>query len=280
MENTVSLLIQDTNPQWFATVDDQLVGPISSKDIVEQIRAGGLNFSSFVWKKTLSGWTRLYEIEDFHCLMVAAPKADLLEEAKKRSSSAPAKKAAASPAPAAEAKEEPREWFVYLQETQYGPFAKSEVQVLIQAKRVTPTTYIWKKGFADWQLANTVAEWKDTFAPPARAEKEAAKSSDKRIAPRKPFEAKIILTDGKEVGWAVCRDISVGGMQLLMDHAPGAVGTVLRLNVSSIGDIPSFACEGSIVRVLEDGRGFSFRFANLPTQARQAIEKYISITSE
>ena len=105
---------------------------------------------------------------------------------------------------------------------------------------------------------------------------EEAEATEKREAPRKPFEARILLTDGQEVGWALCRDISVGGMQMLMDHSPGDIGTSLKLNVSESVDIPSFTCQGQIVRVLEDGRGISFRFTSLPTEAKTAIEEYIS----
>jgi hypothetical protein len=34
--------------------------------------------------------------------------------------------------------------------------------------------------------------------------------------------------------------------------------------------------EGMVVRILEDGRGFSFRFEKLPENARKSIEKYFS----
>ena len=90
-----------------------------------------------------------------------------------------------------------------------------------------------------------------------------------------PFETKILLTDGKEVGWALCRDISVGGMQVLMDHSPGPAGTPLKLNVNPQANVPGFSCEGVVVRILEDGRGFSFRFTSLSNEAKSAIEKYI-----
>jgi hypothetical protein len=36
-----------------------------------------------------------------------------------------------------------------------------------------------------------------------------------------------------------------------------------------------FVAEGVIVRVLEDGRGFSFRFEGLSRESQEAIERYI-----
>ena len=64
-------------------------------------------------------------------------------------------------------------------------------------------------------------------------------------------------------------------MQVLMDHSPGPAGTALKLNVNPQPNMPGFACEGVVVRILEDGRGFSFRFTSLSGDAKSAIEKYI-----
>ncbi|MGZ3686350.1 MAG: PilZ domain-containing protein, partial [Bdellovibrionota bacterium] len=60
-----------------------------------------------------------------------------------------------------------------------------------------------------------------------------------------------------------------------MDHSPGPAGTPLKLNVNPQSNLPGFACEGVLVRILEDGRGFSFRFTSLSPEAKNAIEKYI-----
>jgi hypothetical protein len=171
---------------------------------------------------------------------------------------------------------EQRIWFLYMNNAQYGPFSASEVHLMAEAGRVNEATYLWKKGMTDWTLAHEVAELgiKKAAQPAAQGRSE-SRRIEKRHTPRKPFEAKIILTDGREVGWAICRDISIGGMQILMDHVPGDVGATIKINVTSNGDIPPFASDGEIVRILEDGRGFSFRFSNLPEKSKAAIEKYI-----
>ena len=50
----------------------------------------------------------------------------------------------------------------------------------------------------------------------------------------------------------------------------------IRINVHPTDpSLPSFVTEGEIVRVLEDGRGFSFRFNRLTDDARKAIQTYI-----
>jgi len=263
MENTLNLLMQDTALKWYTLVSDRPIGPLSAKEIVQRIKAHELNFASHVWKDGFTGWTRIYDVIDFKPLLPAEPSASLLEEIRSSSQAAP-------PPLAPQQKEELRVWYVYLDEASYGPVSDREVTGLIESKRINAGTYMWTKGFADWQQGKDVDYWKKRFLKP-----EAAKPADKRAAPRKPFETKILLTDGKEVGWAICRDISVGGMQVLMDHSPGPAGTQLKLNVNPQGNVPGFACEGVVVRILEDGRGFSFRFITLSIEAKTAIEKYI-----
>lgn len=267
MENTLTLLLQDTNAEWFSAGSGIPEGPLSPKDIVDRVQSGKFNLATHLWKEGMTGWQRLYEISKFRSLLPPEPSPDLISQIQEKT-----KKVTPPPIPS-KPKDEPRIWYVYLEETQYGPFSDTEIQSLMDASRVTAETYVWKKGFADWELAEKMSFFGKRADAPVAAPKLPA---DKRGAPRKPFEARIILTDGREVGWAICRDISIGGMQLLMDHMPGEVGAVLKMNVTSnMTNIPSFAVEGTIVRVLDDGRGFSFRFQNLPDDAKTAITKYI-----
>jgi len=264
MENTLNLLLQDTALKWYTVVNARPVGPLSAKEIVQRIQANELTFASHIWKEGFSGWTRIYDVIDFKPLLPAEPAATVIAEIQKSTQASP-------PPLSPNQKQDLRVWYVYLDEANYGPISDQEVGTLIKAGRINGGTHMWQKGFKDWQQVKDIP----AVAAILGVGKPAA-PADKRSAPRKPFETKILLTDGKEVGWAICRDISVGGMQVLMDQAPGPVGTSLKLNVSAQGNVPGFACEGQVVRILEDGRGFSFRFSTLTADARSAIEKYIS----
>lgn len=266
MENTLNLLLQDTALKWYTVVNARPVGPLSAKEIVQRIQAHELNFASHVWKEGFTGWTRLYDVIDFKPLLPAEPASSVIAEIQRSTQASP-------PPLAPQQKEALRTWYIYLDEQNYGPISDPEVLGLIHSGRISPTTFMWQKGFKDWQPAKDIAAWAAVVGSQAPAA--ATKSADKRATPRKPFETKILLTDGKEVGWAICRDISVGGMQVLMDSSPGPAGTTLKLNVNPQGNIPGFACEGTVVRILEDGRGFSFRFSTLTPDAKAAIEKYI-----
>lgn len=269
MENTLTLLLQDPSLKWYAVVNNRPIGPLAAKEVVERIKGGELSYASHVWKDGLRNWTRIYDVPDFQCLLPTQPAQSLIAEIQKSAQTAP-------PPLSPKQKEELRTWYVFVDETQYGPFSDPEMHAMIEAGRVTVNTYVWQKGFSDWQAAGQVPPWSGHLTTGSVAAELAKKvNQDKRTAPRKPFEAKILLTDGKEVGWAICRDISIGGMQVLMDQVP-KTGSQLKLNVGAIASIPGFTCEGEVVRILEDGRGFSFRFHSLPANAKSAIEKYIS----
>jgi hypothetical protein len=89
-----------------------------------------------------------------------------------------------------------------------------------------------------------------------------------------------MIAEGDRIIVGVGRDISIGGMQVLGDYVPTKVGAKLKLNVSppeiTNPTFQPFVAEGVVVRVHDDRRGFSFRFDELSTSARQIIERLIS----
>ena len=50
--------------------------------------------------------------------------------------------------------------------TQAGPFNMQQLAQMSQSGQLTPQTYVWKQGMANWELAGNVAELAGLFAPP------------------------------------------------------------------------------------------------------------------
>ena len=48
---------------------------------------------------------------------------------------------------------------------QTGPFNMQQMQQMAQSGQLTPQTYVWKQGMAQWELAGNVAEISALFAP-------------------------------------------------------------------------------------------------------------------
>ncbi|PNB40243.1 hypothetical protein C1X75_25795, partial [Pseudomonas sp. FW305-17] len=74
------------------------------------------------------------------------PNSSLIAEIQKSTQVAP-------PPLSPKQKEELRTWYVHLDETNYGPISDREVLSLIESGRIVPSTYMWQKGFSDWQHA-------------------------------------------------------------------------------------------------------------------------------
>ncbi len=287
MENTHALFIKDDRKEWFLALNGESIGPFSPSEILKRIEEHETSWADFAWRAGFSEWKRLCDLDAFKAAVPAAPKAK--PQAGGSTATKPSvRKAAAKPTAAAAAAVKTfrsnRVWFLYLDQTQYGPLSLEEILQLIDLGRVTAGTHVWKDGFPGWVKASEVEELRLGGIPQAsrgtgsvRAKKSGPSKSELRTAPRQPLVAKVWISDDEELTLGVCRDISVGGMQVLTDRVPGKVGARIKLNISPAASskVAPFTAVGVIVRLLEDGRGFSFRFEKLDDRAKRALEKQI-----
>jgi hypothetical protein len=294
MENTGKILFDDQSPQWFIAFGKRWAGPLTAADVYAKVASQEITWAHYVWRKGQKNWQRLCDTAPFEAAVPHEPTKTLKEEVAERSREVQAQ-ARAKKAPPAPPKDEDSEsdvdqkiWYLYFNETQFGPFSTSEVEGNIDSLKIDSRVYVWRDGMPGWERLEKVAQFqgrlKKAAAPVVMpATRRGTKTSaDKRGMPRKPMVAKILLSNDRDVAVAVCRDISIGGMQVLTDKIPGDVGSRVKLNVSPAADekgkksdFKAFVAEGTIVRHLEDGRGFSFRFSRLTDAARRSIESYI-----
>ena len=279
MENTDKIFFKDSKPVWYIAMDNKnWIGPLDPADVVAKIESQEITWAHFAWKAGQPQWKRLCDIEDFQSVLPAQPNKIVQVEVKQKATVKPAARQATgttrkSPPPAPD--EEGR-WFLHFNDAQSGPYSTVEVQRFIEIGKIHGQVYAWCDGMPNWERIKSIDAFEGSVAP---SKKEAR--ADKRAAPRFPLVARILLSSGEDVTVAMCRDISVGGMQVLTDHIPGHAGSKIKMNVSPsgagkpVGMIEPFVAEGVIVRLLEDGRGFSFRFERLTDGARKTIENYI-----
>lgn len=291
MENTDKILFEDDEPQWFIALGDRWVGPLAASDVYQRIQNRELSFAHYIWKEGQSDWKRICDVKTFQVAVPKAPAAKPSKPSKSKSS----KK---TPPPPTSHLTQPKEWFLYYSSTQFGPFSESEIERFLEIGKIHGRVHIWKDGMSNWDLVENI----QLFAPIVkelggrRGQKHKISldldNKDVKLEQRRnlraPLVAKIVMASGSSsskskslgVSVGVCRDISTGGMQVLTDKIPGKVGAHIKLNVSpsdgsSKSAMEPFVAEGVIVRILEDGRGFSFRFEKLNDQARESIESYI-----
>lgn len=283
MENTEKVLFGDDVPQWYVALGERWEGPLTASVIYQKVLKKEISWAHYVWRPGRPGWERICDVPEFQAAVPPLPAQNLRQEVKK---------AALPPAPKVE-EEKSGIWFLHDQDTQFGPFRKSEMIRFIQSRRVKGGVFAWRDGMSNWERLEKIETFREFFKLPEGGSKKKVlppaspptRKSEQRDTPRKPLVAKIMMAKGEEIVTAICRDISIGGLQVLTDRIPAPVGTSIRMNVSALGQklgktkIEPFVAEGVIVRILEDGRGFSFRFERLTESAKRAIEAYINAKS-
>lgn len=287
MENTHQVLFEDDSPKWYVALGDKWVGPLSASDVYARVEKQELTMAHFVWTPGQANWQRVCDTKAFQVVVPGLPGKNVKAQVEEASKPVvrPAAKRGQKVAELPPIAPEEREWFLYYNDSQFGPFTKSEIQNFLDSGRIHSQVHAWKDGLAGWELISKIAELAPTGAAqaaPAKAKTPPSapnKAKENRSAPRTAMVAKIMIAAEDSVLVGICRDVSVGGMQVLAEHVPGQVGTKLKINVSPTSKtdraFSAFTAQGTIVRVLEDGRGFSFRFEQLSASAKRAIESYI-----
>jgi hypothetical protein len=298
MENTGKVLFEDDTPHWYIAMGSRWVGPLSAADVYQKVLGQEITWAHFVWRPGQADWKRICDVSTFQGAVPNVPDKGLRDQVKDASKPA-IRTASRSKPPKVQSPVEERSWFLYYNDSQFGPFSGDEISRYLRVGKIHGRVHVWKDGMGDWERLEEVELFADDCAEAKRvraARKEAAggktgraadesgeRANEQRKAPRRPLIAKILMADHKQLTVAVCRDISVGGMQVLTDRLPGEPGARIKMNVSPASGksskgthmIEPFVAEGVIVRILEDGRGFSFRFDKLPEQSRKVIEDYI-----
>lgn len=229
---------------WFLHYNLSQQGPFRIEEIREKLGQQEINLKTYAWKRGMRDWVRIVEIPELSALL-SEPQT-------------PAEKAAPVPAPVA------------VPQAAKPKIISQVVTKFIPKKLIKPAAEIPGMPAPVQPAPSAVA------APPDRS------AEDLRRSPRRPLLARVISTDQKIVSLGMCRDINEGGILVLTDVIPGAVGTALSINMSpaeteadSIGLKP-FVAQGKIVRILPEGNGYGFEFESLDEKDRKTIRDFIA----
>lgn len=251
--------------KWYYVQKGSRQGPVAIEVIEQMILNEVLKSEDFVWKKGFDHWKKIKDVEEL------GPK-ELAD--------APLPPEIKSPAKIVSLKElNPEERILYIRigtdrgatSNDYGPYSLKQVKQLFKENRINGKTFIFIKGTKDYCMLADFPEYQEIFEelPPV------IQDSDKRGTIRKPFIARLFVQNNKTLYEGICRDISIGGMQILVDNFKGKSGDRITINVHPENSDYHFTASGVVVRILEGNSGFSFRFQGLSDEAQRAIEKFV-----
>lgn len=252
---------------WYYVLSGERQGPVEAQKIADLYSGGQITAEDYIWCKGFENWVKIKDVEEFN-----TSKNDKIEI---EEVALPAK---ISNIDLTNFEKDKKIFYIKIgadrgqKEVEYGPFSIDVLKKLYEDKRMNAKTFIFTQGMENWKILAEVEGYEVIFeeVPPAIAE------SDKRAFNRKPFIARMFIHNNQSVFEGICRDISIGGMQVLVDNFPAKVGETIAINVHPENTEHSFVASGSIVRLLEGGQGFSFRFMNLSSESVNAINSYIS----
>ena len=256
---------------WYYVLKGQRQGPVDSGVITTLVQTQQLRADDYIWKKGFENWRKLKDVSEFNQMGQAVPT----------SSSATATRPVAHSAHRfrlGQLSSDEKSIYVRIgvdrggAPAEYGPYSLELLKRLYLEHRVNGRTQFFVRGLMDdWQFLADVEDFEGIFhdMPPQIQE------TERRRWMRKPLLARMFVQNNKKVFEGVCRDISVGGMQVLTDTFAGRAGDKIAINVHPDNTDYHFTASGTVVRILEGNQGFSFRFDALQQEAQQAIEKYI-----
>lgn len=254
---------------WYYVQKGNRHGPVAIEVIEKMISDDELKTDDFVWKKGFENWKKIKEVPELQVAEtpVTPPAPQMPPEISKPAQIIDLRKL------------NPEDRLIFIRigsdrggaTNDYGPFSIKQLKQLFKENRINGKTFVFATGMKEWTLLADLPEYQDIFEelPPVIQE------SERRVTVRKPFIARLFVQNNKNVFEGICRDISIGGMQILLDDFKASAGDKITINVHPENSEYHFTASGVVVRILEGNSGFSFRFQGLSDEAKRAIEKYV-----
>lgn len=255
---------------YYVDSKNERVGPVSKEELLSLITNKDVGSESYVWTSTFDDWTKVSEVDELR-IDVPLPVPEFKIEEKKESSS------------------EDFDWDSIgdndqvisikigtdrnASESEYGPYTIENLKLAYNQNRINGKTYIFIVGMSGWKfLAETPLFKKITEDKPPEINED-----QRRQNIRKPFIARLLFvgSNSSEPYEGICRDISIGGLQILVANYPGEVNDILEFNVHPDNSEHGFTAKGKIVRLLDGGQGFSLIFTDLSEESEKAIKSYL-----
>lgn len=270
---------KNMSDQWFYYHNNKQEGPMTLEQLKELVVRGQLNHGSYVWTKGFADWKLVKDVPELNIdVKKQQNKIESTATATKEYSIITQNKEVTAKLMLGSVKS--TEKCIYIKTgfdrggtpKEYGPYDLEMLKKLYQTNRINGRTLIYFPGIDCWRILAVFSDFEVIFneLPPIIEE------SDRRRWERKPFTAKLFFTTDNQFYEGVCKDISLGGMQVLLYKFPGKVGEIIKLNVHPEDPNHQFVAKAKIVRIAKSDGSLSMEFLDLSDVAKKAIENYLS----
>ena len=249
---------------WYYVQGSDRVGPVNESTIADLLKSGTLNEESYVWTKGFENWAKVNTVKELSTYLHVEEESTSSVEGFGIDWSQIAK--------------DEKVFMIKIgldrgtKEVEYGPYSMEELKRAFDEKRINDKTFVFIQGMESWVFLAELPIYQTIFSsmPPVIEE------IDRRNNTRKPFVARLLFHDDAVVYEGVCRDISIGGMQVLVSSFPGKIGDVISMNVHPENTKYNFVAKAEVVRILDGSQGFSLRFIDIGEDASVSIQNYLA----
>ncbi len=257
---------------WYVEGSDRK-GPVEENELRSLLETGVLKEDGFIWTKGFENWIKLNEVSELSHLLEGEAEVEAPVEVNRK----PAIEKASIDLQSIGINER----IFYIKTgidrsknelgAEYGPFSIDQLKRLFEENRINDKTYIFTTGMDNWTI---VADF-ELFSTISGGQLSKIEEDERRAHTRKPFVANMYFHDESQLFEGVCRDISIGGLQVLVSNFPGQINDEVTMNVHPENSDFSFVATGKIVRILDGNSGFSLRFHSIGDEAKNAISTYL-----
>ena len=251
---------------WYYVEGEKRIGPVKEEELISKIKEGTLREDNFVWKKGFDNWKKVKDVDELSSINNDSLEIPMIvKSSNKRNINWDS------------IKDNEKVFLIKIgidrgsQEVEYGPYSLNILKKAASEGRINGKTLLFVSGMNSWEFISELPIYDDIFDD----KKENLSGDDRRKNKRKPFVARMFYHNDSIVYEGICRDISIGGLQVLVDSFPGKIGDDISLNVHPENTDYSFVAGGKIVRILDGNQGFSLRFIDLSDEAKDSIEAYL-----
>lgn len=274
--------------QWFYYQNNKQEGPVGLAQLRELLEKNIINSNTYIWTKGFQDWKLLKDVTELSLdgskSNSKIEKKELIE--KKENTATLADDLLTSNSVVQQTSKlflnnlKPDEKCIYIKTgfdrggtpKEYGPYDLVMVKKLYQANRINGRTLVYFPGIDCWRVLAIFSDFEEVFEelPPIVQE------SDRRRWERKPFTARLFFTTDNQFYEGVCKDLSLGGMLVLLHKFPGKVGDIIKMNVHPDNSEFHFVAKARIVRISKTDGAISMEFVDLNDTAKKTIQSYLS----